>query len=38
MQLLRGVEDQKAFDAGKNNTTDAAGLATLSRGSRAVRL
>lgn len=29
MQVLRGVEDQKAFDAGKNNTTDAAGLMTL---------
>jgi len=29
MQVLRGVEDQKAFDAGKNNTTDAAGLARL---------
>ena len=29
MQLLRGVEDQQAFDAGKNNTTDATGLATL---------
>jgi beta-lactamase class A len=29
MQVLRGVEDQKAFDAGRNNTTDAAGLATL---------
>ena len=29
MQVLRGVEDQKAFDAGKNNTTNAAGLATL---------
>jgi beta-lactamase class A len=29
MQVLRGVEDQKAFDAGKNNTTDAEGLATL---------
>lgn len=29
MQVLRGVEDQKAFDAGKNNTTDATGLATL---------
>jgi beta-lactamase class A len=29
MQVLRGVEDQKAFDAGMNNTTDAEGLATL---------
>ena len=29
MQVLRGVEDQKAFDAGKNNTTDALGLLTL---------
>jgi len=29
MQVLRGVEDQKAFDAGRNNTTDAAGLARL---------
>lgn len=29
MQVLRGVEDQKAFDAGKNNTTDARGLLTL---------
>jgi beta-lactamase class A len=29
MQVLRGVEDQKAFDAGKNNTTDATGLLTL---------
>jgi len=29
MQVLRGVEDQKAFNANKNNTTDAAGLATL---------
>jgi len=29
MQVLRGVEDQKAFDKGLNNTTDAAGLATL---------
>jgi beta-lactamase class A len=26
MQVLRGVEDQKAFDAGKNNTTDAFAL------------
>jgi beta-lactamase class A len=31
MQVLRGVEDQKAFDNGLNNTTDAAGLATLMR-------
>jgi beta-lactamase class A len=31
MQVLRGVEDQKAFDKGLNNTTDAAGLATLMR-------
>jgi beta-lactamase class A len=29
MQVLRGVEDQKAFDAGRNNTTTAAGLLTL---------
>ena len=29
MQVLRGVEDQKAFDAGKNNMTDARGLLTL---------
>ena len=29
MQVLRGVEDQKAFDTGRNNTTDARGLATL---------
>ena len=29
MQVLRGVEDQKAFDQGLNNTTDAAALATL---------
>jgi len=29
MQVLRGVEDQKAFDKGFNNTTDAAALATL---------
>jgi len=29
MQVLRGVEDQKAFDAGKNNTTDAHGLLVL---------
>jgi len=29
MQILRGVEDQKAFDAGKNNMTDAAALLTL---------
>ena len=29
MQVLRGVEDQKAFDAGKSNTTDALGLLTL---------
>ena len=29
IQVLRGVEDQKAFDKGLNNTTDAAGLATL---------
>ena len=31
MQVLRGVEDQKAFDQGMNNTTDALGLATLLR-------
>jgi beta-lactamase class A len=29
MQVLRGVEDLKAFDKNLNNTTDAAGLATL---------
>jgi beta-lactamase class A len=29
MQVLRGVEDQKAFDQGRNNTTDAAGLGRL---------
>ena len=29
MQVKRGVEDLKAFDKGENNTTDAAGLATL---------
>jgi beta-lactamase class A len=29
MQVLRGVEDQKAFEANKNNTTDASALATL---------
>jgi beta-lactamase class A len=29
MQVMRGVEDQKAFDKGLNNTTDAAGLAAL---------
>ncbi|HQX81142.1 MAG TPA: class A beta-lactamase-related serine hydrolase [Vicinamibacterales bacterium] len=29
MQVMRGVEDQKAFDAGKNNTTDARGLLVL---------
>lgn len=29
MQVLRGVEDQKAFDAGMSNTTDAASLARL---------
>jgi beta-lactamase class A len=29
MQVLRGVEDQKAFDLGRNNSTDAAGLARL---------
>jgi beta-lactamase class A len=29
MQVLRGVEDQKAFDKGMNNTTDARSLATL---------
>ena len=28
MHVLRGVEDQKAFDAGKNNTTSARALAT----------
>jgi beta-lactamase class A len=29
MEVLRGVEDQKAFDLGLNNTADAAALATL---------
>jgi beta-lactamase class A len=29
MHVLRGVEDQKAFDLGMNNTTDADALATL---------
>jgi len=29
MQVLRGVEDLKAFDKNLNNTTDASGLATL---------
>jgi beta-lactamase class A len=29
MQVVRGVEDQKAFDQGLNNTTDAMGLFTL---------
>lgn len=29
IEVLRGVEDQKAFDKGLNNTTDAAALATL---------
>jgi beta-lactamase class A len=29
MQVLRGVEDQKAFDAGRSNTTTARGLLTL---------
>lgn len=29
MQVLRGVEDQKAFDAGRNNSTDARGLLAL---------
>jgi len=29
MQVLRGVEDQKAFDAGKSNTTTARGLLVL---------
>lgn len=31
MRVLRGVEDQKAFDRGMNNTTDALGLAMLLR-------
>lgn len=31
MRVLRGVEDQKAFDAGLNNTTTARDLATLLR-------
>lgn len=29
LQVLRGVEDQKAFDAGRNNTTTSADLAIL---------
>jgi Beta-lactamase class A len=29
VQVVRGVEDQKAFDQGLNNTTDAIGLLTL---------
>ena len=29
MDIKRGVEDQKAFDEGRNNTTTARGLATL---------
>jgi beta-lactamase class A len=29
VEVLRGVEDQKAFDAGRNNTTTARDLATL---------
>ena len=29
MQVLRGVEDQKAFDKGMNNTTNARGLLVL---------
>lgn len=29
VKVLRGVEDQKAFDAGKNNTTSARGLLVL---------
>ena len=29
MQVLRGVEDQKAFDKGLNNTTTARGLLVL---------
>jgi beta-lactamase class A len=29
IKVLRGVEDQKAFDRGLNNTTDAAALATI---------
>jgi beta-lactamase class A len=29
IQVLRGVEDQKAFDAGRNNSTTARDLATL---------
>jgi beta-lactamase class A len=29
MQIVRGVEDHRAFDAGLNNTTDALGLMTL---------
>ena len=29
MHVLRGVEDQKAFDKGLNNTTDATALLNL---------
>lgn len=31
LEVLRGVEDQKAFDRGLNNSTDASSLATLFR-------
>ena len=37
MQLLRGVEDQKAFDKGLNNTTTARGLMVLLEKSRTGR-
>ncbi len=33
MQVLRGVEDQKAFEEGLNNSTTARGLIVLSSGS-----
>ncbi len=35
MQVLRGVEDQKAFDKGLNNTTTARGLMVLLDNARA---
>ena len=34
MQVLRGVEDQKAFDKGLNNSTTARGLLVLLRPAR----
>ena len=37
MQVLRGVEDQKAFDKGMNNTTTARGRSCCSTGSRTGR-